>query len=141
MKKFQGRKLERVCSALGSLFKSRIHGMNPADPKCSRQTTLFISTNHKKEESTSLTTGHLKCFQDSLRVLSCHSKTGHPCSSVSKGSTCRDLRRYSRSRFCPWVGKIPWRRKWQLTALFLPGKSHEQRSLAGHSLWGHKSWT
>ena len=29
----------------------------------------------------------------------------------------------------PWVGKIPWRRKWQPTPVFLPGKSHRQRSL------------
>ena len=34
-------------------------------------------------------------------------------------------------RFNPWVGKIPWRRPWQLTPVFLPGESHEQRSLAG----------
>ena len=40
--------------------------------------------------------------------------------------------------FDPWVGKIPWRRKWQPTPAFLPGKSHGQRSLAGDSPWGHK---
>ena len=34
------------------------------------------------------------------------------------------------------VGKIPWRRKWQTTSVFLPGKSHRQRSLAGYSPWG-----
>ena len=34
-------------------------------------------------------------------------------------------------RFNPWVGKIPWRRAWQPTPVFLPGKSHGQRSLAG----------
>ena len=38
----------------------------------------------------------------------------------------------------PWVGKIPWRRKWQPTPIFLPGKSHGQRSLAGYSPWGSK---
>ena len=38
----------------------------------------------------------------------------------------------------PWVGKIPWRRKWHPTPLFLPGKSHGQRSLAGCSPWGRK---
>ena len=32
----------------------------------------------------------------------------------------------------PWVGRIPWRRKWQLTPVFLPGESHGQRSLAGY---------
>ena len=32
-------------------------------------------------------------------------------------------------RFYPWVGKIPWRRKWQPTPIFFPRKSHRQRSL------------
>ena len=40
--------------------------------------------------------------------------------------------------FDPWVGKIPWRRKWQPTPVFLPGKSHGQRSLAGYSPCGCK---
>ena len=43
-----------------------------------------------------------------------------------------------RHGFNPWVGKIPERRKWQLTPVFLPGKSHGQRSLVGQSPWGHK---
>ena len=38
----------------------------------------------------------------------------------------------------PWVGTIPWRRKWQPTLVCLPEKSHGQRSLVGHSPWGHK---
>ena len=38
-----------------------------------------------------------------------------------------------RPRFNPWVGKIPWRRKWQSTPLLLPGKSHGLRSLVGYS--------
>ena len=41
-----------------------------------------------------------------------------------------------RPRFNPWVGKIPWRRKWQPSPVFFPGKS--QGSLAGYSSWGHK---
>ena len=40
--------------------------------------------------------------------------------------------------FYPWVGKIPWRREWQPTPVFLPGQSHAKRSLAGYSPWGHK---
>ena len=32
----------------------------------------------------------------------------------------------------------PWRRKWQPIPVFLPGKSHQQRSLAGYSPWGRK---
>ena len=38
----------------------------------------------------------------------------------------------------PGSGKIPWRRRWQPTPVFLPGKFHGQRSLVGHSPWGHK---
>ena len=37
--------------------------------------------------------------------------------------------------FNPWVGKIPWERKWQPTPVFLPGESHGQRGLEGYSLW------
>ena len=36
----------------------------------------------------------------------------------------------------PWVDKIPWRSKWQLTLVFLSGESHGQRSLLGYSPWG-----
>ena len=43
-----------------------------------------------------------------------------------------------RCGFSLWVGKIPWSRKWQPTSVFLPGESHEQRSLVGYSPWGHK---
>ena len=43
--------------------------------------------------------------------------------------------------FDPWTGKIPWKRKWQPTPLFLPGKSHGQRSLVGYSPRGHKELT
>ena len=41
-------------------------------------------------------------------------------------------------RFNPWVGKIPWRMKWEPTPGFLPGNSHGQRSLTGYSSWGCK---
>ena len=48
---------------------------------------------------------------------------------------CRRHRRY---RFNPWVRKIPWRREWQSTPIFLPGKFHGQRSMAGFRPWGQK---
>ena len=41
-------------------------------------------------------------------------------------------------RFNPWVRKIPWRRTRKPTPVFLPGESHEQRSLAGYSPQGHE---
>ena len=46
-----------------------------------------------------------------------------------------------RGSFPPWVGKIPWRREWQPNPVFLPGKSREQRSLAGYSSRGGKKDT
>ena len=46
--------------------------------------------------------------------------------------TCRTC------RLDPWVRKIPWRRKWQPIPVFLPGKSHGQRSLVGYSPGGCK---
>ena len=73
---------------------------------------------------------------------------GFPRWCSSKEPTCQ-CRRHKRCRFDPWVRKIPWRRKWQSTPVFLPGKFHRQRSLAGYSLWGckesdatvHTSWS
>ena len=38
-----------------------------------------------------------------------------------------------RHGFNPWVGKIPWRMTWQPIPVFLPGKFHGRRSLAGYS--------
>ena len=43
-----------------------------------------------------------------------------------------------RLRFDAWVGKIPWRRKWQPTPVSLPGESHGQRSLGGYTPWGRR---
>ena len=54
-----------------------------------------------------------------------------------KESTCQ----CRRLEFDPWVRKIPWKRKMEPTLVFFPWKSHGQRSLAGYSLWGHKSQT
>ena len=51
-----------------------------------------------------------------------------------KESACQCWRR----GFHPRVGKVPWRRKWQPTPVFLPGKSHGEGSLEGHSPWGHE---
>ena len=51
-----------------------------------------------------------------------------------KESTCQ----CRRCGFNPWVGKIPSKRGWLPTPVFLSGKSHGQRSLVGYSPWGHK---
>ena len=51
---------------------------------------------------------------------------------VGKESACQ-CRRHRECRFDLWVGRTLWRRKWQPTPVFLPGKFHGQRSLAGYS--------
>ena len=56
-------------------------------------------------------------------------------SSKESASQCRRYRRYG---FHPWFRKLPWRRAWQPTPVFLPGESHGQRSLMGYSPWGCK---
>ena len=63
-----------------------------------------------------------------------------------KESTCQG-QRLRRCVFDPWVGKIPWRRKWQPTPVFLPGEFHGQRSLVVYRgsimFWGlqnHCRW-
>ena len=50
----------------------------------------------------------------------------------------KELASPKRHGFDPGVGKIPWRRAWQPTPVFLPGESLGQRSLAGYSPWGCK---
>ena len=51
-----------------------------------------------------------------------------------KDSACQ----HRRLQFDPWVRKIPWRKKWQSTPVFLSEKSHGQRSLEDYSPWGRK---
>ena len=62
---------------------------------------------------------------------------GFPGGSDGKESAYQG-RRCKRRGFDSWVRKIPWRRKWQSTPVFLPGRSHGQRSLVGYSPRGHK---
>ena len=54
---------------------------------------------------------------------------GLPRWSKDKESTCQ----CRRCRMDPWVGKIPWKRKWQPSPVFWPGEFHGPRSLAGYS--------
>ena len=56
---------------------------------------------------------------------------GFPGSASGKEPTCQ-CRRHKRCGFNAWVGKIPWRREWQHTTVFLPRESHGQRSLVGY---------
>ena len=66
-----------------------------------------------------------------IQLDKCH---GLPRWLSSKEFACQSRR----CRFGPWVGKIPWKWKWQSTPAFLPGKSRGERSLVSYSPWGHK---
>ena len=65
------------------------------------------------------------CFKENMEL-------SRWCSSKEFACQCR---RHRRCRFDPCTRKTIWRRKWQLTPVFLPGKFHGQRSLVGYSPW------
>ena len=63
---------------------------------------------------------------------------GFPGGSVVKNLfAIKEIRRHG---FDPWIRKIPWRRAWQPTLVFMPGESHGQRSLVGYNPQA-QSWT
>ena len=76
----------------------------------------------------------LLCQQYSEGVNILYVFFGLPWWLSDKESSCR----FRKHRFDPWSGNIPWRRKWHPTPVFLPRKSHGQRSPVGYSPWGHK---
>ena len=65
---------------------------------------------------------------------------GFQADASGKESSCQ-CRRYKSCGFSPWVGKFPWGRAWQPTPVFLPGKSHAQRSFGGGSPGSEESDT
>ena len=80
------------------------------------------------------------CCVKVLGILICgmlEHKAGLPRWLSGKESACQ-CRKRRRHEINPWVGKIPWRRKWQPTPVLLPGKSHGRRSLVGYSPRGRK---
>ena len=81
-------------------------------------------------------TVHLGIIQSFLgvRIPDLGPSLGLPRWFSGKESACQCRRCW----FDPWIGKIPWRRRWQPPSLFLPGRSHGQRSLAGYRSWGRK---
>ena len=67
----------------------------------------------------------LTCCRTNIQLFICMGFPGGP--------EVKNLPAIRRHRFDPWVRKIPCRRAWQLTPVFLPGESHGQRSLVGYS--------
>ena len=64
-------------------------------------------------------------------------QVGFPAGASGKELSCQ-CRTCKRLRFDLWVGKIPWRRAWQPTLVFLPGESCRQTSLVSYGPWGCK---
>ena len=77
---------------------------------------------------------------DKFIIMCIHHKSGLPRWLSGKEPTwqCRRLKGCGFDKSSSWVRKSPWRRKWQPTSVFLPGKVHGQRSLVGYSPWSHK---
>ena len=74
---------------------------------------------------------HCDCFKYSS------SFQGFRGGASGKEPACQ-CRRCKRNGFNPWVKKVPWKRVWQPTPIFLLGESSGQSSLAGYSPWGCK---
>ena len=63
-----------------------------------------------------------------------------PGSTSSKEPTCQS-RRHKKNRFKPWVGKIPWRRAWKISPVFLPGESMDRGAWGLQSIGSQKDTT
>ena len=99
----------------------------PIDIQYETQLNLKFSRNEKKKQkelicSIFYLTYYSKYYSDIYFTL------GFPGGTGGKEPACQ-CRRHKRNGFKPWVGKMPWRRKWQPTPVSLPGESHGQRSL------------
>ena len=69
-----------------------------------------------------------------------HTHMGFSGGASGKEPACQCKKR-KRCGFNPWVWKIPWRRAWQPTPVFLPGECHGQMSLVGYCPWNCKGQT
>ena len=118
-------------------------GIEPGSPtgRHCRQTISHLS-HHGRSIPLKTRNFPLKSFQVTMSVcfltlstleIMC-SKKASPGGSGGKESTCQ----CRKCGFDPWVGKMPWRRKWQPTPVFLARKSHGPRSLVGYHPWGCK---
>ena len=103
---------------------------------------IFPSIKWRKGQGTNL---WIRCFSN--KWFKCLCRLQQLCNAtcltgLPRWFNCKEYsrwcRRHRRHGFNPWVGKIPWRREWQPSPSFLPGKSHGQRSLVGYSSWDCK---
>ena len=98
-----------------------------------------LGKEHKKnaEVYVSVQAGEMRLGREAECGYEGIQRKGFPGGLSGKESICQ-CRKHKRCGFDPWVGKIPWRRKWQPSPVFLPGASRGQRSLGGYSPQGCK---
>ena len=82
-------------------------------------------------------TGTYTSLSQQLRISLLRKTEDSPGGASGKELTCQ-YRRCKRCGFNPWVRKIPWRRAWEPTPIFLPGESHGKRNPADYSPWRSK---
>ena len=131
---------------LGYMLKCRFLAITPRIHKSlylNRGQEIWVSKMHRSEHrwSTNHISGNSVICEDFLwlyfpQVLYCMDivNKGLPRYLSDKEFICQ----CRRHQFDPRSGKISWRRKWQPIPVFLPGKSHGQKSLVGYSPWSHK---
>ena len=140
---------ERVEQSKASMMRTAIRGIKlinygqvqPTVQPCSTNQTGTLAS--PLSQSAALWTEHdwtalsLHCLYYSTDFGQPYGDIGLP-RWLSGKRLCLQCWRHRKHGFRSWVGKVPWRRKWQLTPVFLPGKSHGQRSLVGYRPCSHK---
>ena len=112
------------------LFFTSYHVVRETDSEAIPQNTRWIKYSLQKKEQT------VRPEESFMLTAQLHGQDSIIISTFQMRKL--RLRRCRRCGFDPWVGKIPWRRKWQPIPVLLPGESHAGRSLAGYSPWDHR---
>ena len=95
----------------------------------------------KPQQWTDVQLKSIREIKSSSFILGCNDTRRLPWYLSSK-IICLKCRRYRRCRFDPWARKIPWRRGWQPTPVFLPKKFHGQRAwwAMAHGITKSQTW-
>ena len=122
-----------VCHEI--FFKHYLHFLQGMSYLCTIYSTIYFVLNISYSQYLNVTTDAIK--ESSINSLinslfSVKSKTSFLASFGIKNLL------WARPKFNPWVGKIPWRRKWHPTPVFLAVEFHRQRSLVEYSSWDRK---
>ena len=134
--KAEGNPTESLCRllctypAVFSLKKKKL-----ADWLRPEVTTWQLRASQRYHPKGGLSVSFVQCLHFEIEKF--HISQGFPGGASDKEATCQ-CKRHKRCEFDPWFRKIPWRRAWQPTPVFLPGESRRQRSLVGYSPQGHK---